>query len=91
MVGNVTAGRPALGALRHADALRLQLEDVEHPERGTEEALELAGRLGRLASWNPDRMAELLDAHGLAALTGGLDPDPDRTVVPLSRPTRPAR
>jgi hypothetical protein len=86
MLGNVTAGQPALGGRRHAYALERALEDVEHPERGTAEALQLATRLGRLSGWNTDRMAELLDKHGLAALTGQLDPDPGGTVVPLARP-----
>lgn len=91
MLGNVTAGRPALGPHRHVYALEQALDAVEHSERGTDEALQLAARLGRLSGWNTDRMAELLDAHGLAALTGQLDPDPDGTVVPLGRPAEPDR
>jgi hypothetical protein len=85
MLSNVTAGRPALGGHRHGYALRLALDDVDHPERGTDEAHQLAARLGRLTGWDTDRMAELLDAHGLAALTGQFDPDPGGTVVPLDR------
>lgn len=85
MLANLTAGRPALGGHRHVYALEQALDDVEHPERGTAEAHQLAARLGRLTAWNTDRMAELLDAHGLAALTGQLDPDPSGTVVPLGR------
>jgi hypothetical protein len=46
---------------------------------------ELVARLGRLTAWDTDRMAELLDTHGLAALTGQLNPDSDGTVVPLGR------
>ena len=86
MIRSVHAGQPALGEHRHADALVWALDEVDHPERGTERERELAGRLGRLSDWNIDRMAELLDAHGLAALTGDLAPDPAGTVVPLGRP-----
>ena len=91
MVGNVAAGQPALGGHQHADELQQALDDVEHPELGTEQQLQLAARLGRLTNWNIDRMAALLDAHGLAALTGELAPDPAGTVVPLARPTGPGR
>lgn len=86
LLGNVAAGRPALGEHRYAGSLLWALDDVDYPKRGTDEARELAARLGRLTSWDADRMAELLDAHGLAALTGDLDPDAAGTVVPLTRP-----
>ena len=88
MIANVQRGGPALGGHRHAHALEQALEEVDHPERGTAEAQELAGRLGRLTGWDTDRMAALLDGRGLAALTGDLGPDPDGTVVPLIRPSR---
>lgn len=88
MIANVQRGGPALGGHRHAYALEEALEEVDYPERGTAEAEELAGRLGRLTGWDIDRMAELLDGPGLAALTGDLGPDPAGTVVPLTRPTR---
>lgn len=71
-----------------AYALEQALEEVDYPERGTAEAQELAGRLGRLTGWDTDRMAEILDGPGLAARTGDLGPDPAGTVVPLTRPTR---
>lgn len=88
MIDNVQSGGPALDGHRHAYALEHALEDVDYPERGTAEAEELAGRLGRLTGWNTDRMAEFLDGPGLAALTGDLGPAPTGTVVPLTRPPR---
>jgi len=91
MLGNVTAGRPALDGHPHADGLRLDLEDVDHPERGSAEARELAARWAGSPAGTPTGWPSCSTRTGLAALTGELDPDPGGTVAPLSRPARPAR
>jgi hypothetical protein len=87
MIRNVSAGQPPLGEHRTETNLRWAIDDTPYPERGTEEELELAGRLGRLSGGAEHRMIELLAGHGLGALTGDLPGD--GTVVPLSRPPAP--
>ena len=85
MIREVRSGRPARGRHRSLWLLGDQLWSTPYPERGTAEEVELADRLVRLGRGLEDEMAVLLDAHGLAVLTGEIT---GGNVVAL-RPSRP--
>lgn len=91
MIGHLRAGQPACGRYRHELDLEYALAEVPYPERGDQEDLHLAARLGSLSQWRTDVAAELLDTFGLAVVTGNFaaaDPGvpSSGTVVPISAP-----
>jgi hypothetical protein len=82
MIRQVRFGRPPLGDHRTLWGLTDWLDNEPYPERGTPDELELAARLVRLSRGLEAGMVELLDRHGLAALTGSLDTG---NVTPIRR------
>ena len=84
MVRNVRLGQPPLGHRGSLWSFQDALDAESYPERGSAEELALADRLGRLSGWSDDRMAAILDEHGVTARA---DP-PGGNVISITRRPR---